>query len=230
VSDLCKWLHENLELLPLIRFPFKLECLPRNGICFFYEDGEIWGHGGNKPRIVRIGTHRGWNFRNRIAEHYLLDDRKMDFSVDKPKPSDRSVFRLNIGRALLNQRGDEYLQIWNKDFIKKENRVRFGRLRDINKEKEIEFEITRILRQNFSFRFIELNVQRKRMDKEGLESALIGTVAHCNLCKPSFQWLGNYSPKSQIRESGLWLVQHLKAHEINEEDKRTILNAINKRE
>ena len=156
VSDLCKWLHEHLELLPLIRFPFKLEHLPRNGIYFFYEHGEIWGHGGNKPRIVRIGTHRGWNFRNRIAEHYLLDEKKMDFNVDKPKPSDRSVFRLNIGRALLNQRVDEYLQIWDKDFIKTENRVKFGQLRKIEKEKELELEITRILRDNFSFRFMKV--------------------------------------------------------------------------
>jgi hypothetical protein len=59
-----------------------------------------------------------------------------------------------------------------------------------------------------------------------LESSLIGTLAHCNLCKPSEKWLGNYSPKQQIRDSGLWLVQHLKANGIKEKDKEVILNAI----
>jgi len=56
MSELCKRLHEQLEQLPLIRYPFKLDQLPENGIYFFYEDGEIWGHGGDKPRIVRVGT------------------------------------------------------------------------------------------------------------------------------------------------------------------------------
>jgi len=39
-------------------------------------------------------------------------------------------------------------------------------------------------------------------------------------------WLGNFSPKKKIRESGLWQVQHLKANGINEKDKKTILDAI----
>jgi hypothetical protein len=49
------------------------------------------------------------------------------------------------------------------------------------------------------------------MGGEGLERALIGTLASCALCGPSAQWLGSYSSKPQIRESGLWLIQHLKA-------------------
>ena len=226
MSDLCKWLHEQIERLPLIKFPFRLSQLPDNGIYYFYERGEIWGHGGNKPRIVRIGTHRDGNFKNRIAEHYLLGKTKMNFDKDKPKPSDRSIFRKNIGRALLNKCGDSYLEIWEKDFIVRENRRKFGYLRDIEKEKEIELQITRIIRENFSFRFIELSRQTQRMGKKGVESSLIGTVARCKLCRPSPKWLGNYSPKKQIRESGLWLVQHLKARELNESEKEILLNAI----
>ena len=61
---------------------------------------------------------------------------------------------------------------------------------------------------------------------QGLESSLIGTVAHCKLCEPSDNWLGNYSPKRQIRESGLWLAQHLDANGINDNNKEGILNAI----
>lgn len=112
MSELCKWLHEQLERLPIIRFPFELEKLPENGIYFFYEDGEVWGHGGNNTRIVRIGTHRGKNFRSRINEHFLLDESKMNFDKSKPKPSDRSIFRKNIGRALLNKHSDDYLEVW----------------------------------------------------------------------------------------------------------------------
>jgi len=226
MSELCKWQHEQLEQLPVLKFPFKLEKLPKNGIYFFYEQGEIWGHGGSKPKIVRIGTHRTGNFRNRISEHYLFNESKMNFGKDNPKPSDRSIFRKNIGRALLNKRKDDYLQVWNKNFIKRDNRKKFGHLRTIKKEKKIESEITRILRNSFSFRFIELDSQTARMGKHGLESPLIGTIAHCKLCKPSSNWLGKFSPKNKIRQSGLWLVQHLKAQGINEKEKKIILDAI----
>lgn len=226
MSDLCKWLHEQLEQLPIIKFPFKLEQLPENGIYFFYENNEIWGHGGNKPRIVRIGTHKEGNFRSRIKEHYLWDESKMNFDKNKPKPSDRSIFRKNIGRALLNRGNDDYLQTWEIDFTTTENRKSLGYKRDIDKEKRTESKITKILRQRYFFRFIIIDAQAERMGNKGLESSLIGTVASCKLCKPSDNWLGTYSPKKQIKESGLWLVQHLKASRINEKDKETILNAI----
>ena len=125
---LCKWLHEELRQLPLIRYPFSLEKLPKNGIYFFYEEGEFWGHGGNKSRIVRVGTHKNGNFRSRIAEHFLLKESKMNFDFMKPAPKDRSIFRKNIGRALLNMEGSSYLKIWNIDFTVKRNREKYAHL------------------------------------------------------------------------------------------------------
>ncbi|MHA2636404.1 MAG: hypothetical protein V2G34_02315 [bacterium JZ-2024 1] len=226
MSELCKWLHEQLDELPLVKFSFKLEQLPAKGIYFFYKEGEIWGHGGNTPRIVRIGTHKKRNFISRIKEHFLLDESKMNFDRNKPKPSDRSIFRKNIGRALLNRDGDDYLQVWEIDFTKRETRESSGYKRDIDKEKRIESEITRILRDHFSFRFISIGGEMEIIGGKGLESSLIGTIASCKLCKPSNNWLGIHSPKSQIKEYGLWLVQHLKANGINEGDKETIQNAI----
>jgi hypothetical protein len=227
-SELCKWLHEQLEELPLIKFPFDLEQLPKNGIYFFYEDGEVWGHGGNKPRIVRVGTHRNGNFRSRINEHYLLNKDYLNFDENRPKPSDRSIFRKNIGRALLNKNKDNYLEIWNIDFMKKKNIELWKSKRDIEKERKLEEMITKIIRERFSFRFIILDNQVERMGSKGLESSLIGTLSHCKLCGPSADWLGNYSPKEKIKESGLWLVQHLKNKPINENDKKVILDAIRK--
>ena len=53
----CEWLHRTLEGLPLIRYPFDPEILPYNGLYFFYEKGEVWGHGGGQLGIVRVGTH-----------------------------------------------------------------------------------------------------------------------------------------------------------------------------
>ena len=42
-----------------------------------------------------------------------------------------------------------------------------------------------------------------------LQSRIISTVSLCDECRPSEKWLGLYSPKAKIRESGLWLVNEL---------------------
>ena len=225
-ADLCEWLHRTLDVLPLFSYPFDLKALPSNGIYFFYERGECCYHEGTKPRIVRIGTHRDGNFQSRIAEHFLLDERKMAFTQYQPAPHERSIFRKNIGRALLHKAGDSYLFVWEIDFTSRESRERNGHLRDINKEVATEKEVTRILRDNFSFRFIEVADQIQRMGIEGLERPLIGTLASCALCGPSPQWLGNYSPKPQIRESGLWLIQHLKAAPVSPSQQALMAAAI----
>lgn len=217
-----------MEQLPLVKFPFELKQLPENGIYFFYENGEIWGHGGDKLGIVRIGTHRDGNFRNRIGEHFLLDESKMNFNKNKPKPSDRSIFRKHIGRALLNKKKDDYLKIWNIDFTERAKRRSFGYKRNISKERLVESRITRRFRSRLFFRFIIIDSQNRRMGSTGLEKSLIGTLASCELCGPSKDWLGNYSPTRQVKESGLWLVQHLGADGIDSDDKQAIIKAIRK--
>lgn len=180
--------------------------------------------------MVRVGTHRDGNFRSRISEHYLLNNSKMNFSKDKPKPSDRSIFRKNIGRALLNRNKDAYLEIWEIDFMTSKNKMKFAEKRDIDKEREVETEITRLLRNNFAFRFIALKDQTRRLGPFGLESSLIGTLASCSFCKPSNNWLGKHSPKDHIRNGKLWLIQHLRANPINEEDRIVLLESIEKTE
>lgn len=223
MSEKCSWLHEQLERLPLIRFPFDLEQLSENGIYFFYEDEEVCKHGDCKLRIIRIGISHDGNFRSRIAEHFLFDENEMGFDATRPAPKDRSIFRKNIGRALLSKMGDAYLSIWNVDFTTRGNRDEHGHLRDIQKEKRLESEITRILREGFSFRFIIVGDQTQR---EELERLLIGTVARCEMCQPSHKWLGMYSPKIEIRTSGLWQSHHLNEPEVNEFDQTTILTVI----
>jgi hypothetical protein len=230
VSAACKWLHEQLEILSLISYPFRIDRLPEDGVYCFYERGEVWGHSGEKPRIVRVGTHRQGNFRSRMAEHYLLDESKMNFNEMRPAPKDRSIFRKNIGRALLNRESHSYLKVWDLDFMTSLSRERFGHLRNIPLEKKIEEEITRIIREDFSFRFVLLADQKLRMGSSGLESRLIGTLARCGECRPSRNWLGRRSPKPPIRQSGLWLVQHLQAHELSEDERGSFLNAVKETE
>ena len=226
MSETCEWLHEVLAPLLVVAYPFDLKRLPRNGVYFFYEQGEAWGHRGPGPRIVRVGTHKEGNFRSRISEHFLPNDRRMDFDVTKPRPHDRSIFRKNIGRALLNRDRDPYLEIWEVDMTPSANRNAWRDRRDIDKEKQIEGDVTQILRERFSFRFVVLEGQEKRMGTEGIESRLIGTLARCQTCQTSPAWLGLHSPKPKIRQSGLWLEQHLDALALDDTDRETRVRAI----
>ena len=222
----CEWLHHQLEVLPLFRYHFRLQDLPNNGIYFFYENGETCRHNKQSPRIVRIGTHRNNNFRNRINDHYLLNETKMNFDIMKPAPKDRSIFRKNLGRALLNKYKDNYLNVWEIDFTPRGNRERYNNIRDVLKEKEIENEITNLLRKNFSFRLLIMENQDERLGTKGIESSLIVTVARCKTCEPSSEWLGSYSPIKKIVTSGLWQTQHLSSPEINEYEQKDILKSI----
>lgn len=225
-AALCEWLHQSLDALPLFSYPFEVAPLPGNGVYFFYEKGERCGHQGAKPRIVRVGTHRDGNFRSRIAEHFLLNERKMAFTEDQPAPHDRSILRKHIGRALLNQARDPYLSVWKIDFTPRKTRDSKCHLRDISKEIAIEREVTQIIRQKFSFRFIEIADEMQRMGNQGLERALIGTLASCPQCGPSDGWLGRYSPDVRICETGLWLIQFLRAAPLSSAQKDMITAAI----
>ncbi len=204
------------------RWPFDLDALPANGIYFFHEAGETWGHGGEYPRIVRVGTHREGNFRSRIADHYVIDPRKMAFNRNQAAPKDRSIFRKNIGRALLHRSLDPYEALWNMDFTSRDARDAYGLRRDPDKEREIEVQVTRILQERFTFRWIELEGQERRMGSKGLEAPLIGTLAGCSECAPSPDWLGRFSPKPKIAHGGLWLEHHLQAPPLTEDSLREI--------
>lgn len=212
----CQWLHGLLDRLPAVKWPFRLEDLPGDGIYFLYEDGETRGHDGGGGRIVRIGTHRDGNFRSRIAEHFLFDEGKMEFDATRVRPHDRSIFRDHIGRALLNRANDSYLPVWRVNLTASAKRAALAPMRDIEKEKAIEDRVTRILRERFAFRWVAVAGHDMR---RGLEAALIGTAAQCEQCRASPAWLGQWSPESKVRESGLWQVQHLGALPLDDEQR-----------
>ena len=172
-AEVCEWLHRHLGSLRTFSYPFDVAALPSNGIYFFYEKGEVCGHDSTKPRIVRVGTHRDGNFRSRIGDHFLLNERKMVFTREHPRPHDRSIFRCHVGAALLHKARDSYLSVWEMNLTTREKRDAYRHLRDIDKEVTIEREVTQMLRQNFSFKFIEIGDQMQRMGSQGLSQHLL---------------------------------------------------------
>jgi hypothetical protein len=188
----CPELHRLVRRGTLHTFPFDSARLPLNGIYVLFERGEEC-HDGN--RIVRVGTHTGdRQLRSRMLQHFVNENK------------DRSIFRKNIGRALLNRDRDPYLGEWEHDRTSRADRARFGEEADPAKRQAVEADVTMYLRECFSFVVFRVDDKSERLN---LESKITSTVSRCEQCRPSGGWLGLRSPKDRIRESGLWLVNEL---------------------
>lgn len=190
-------------------FPFDKQDIPKNGIYILFEKGEF-AH--STSRIVRIGTHTGKNkLPSRLKEHFVNENK------------DGSIFRKNIGRALLNKDNNPFIEQWNKKNLAKKikkaldfNSDEFIKQEEIEKRiKEIEKRVTEYIRENISFVTFRIDDEKKRLE---FESKIISTVSLCDKCKPSPNWLGLFSPVEKIRRSGLWLVNKLWKTPLSEED------------
>jgi hypothetical protein len=197
----CQDIHEIFLRLNRLQFPFDRSDIPDNGIYVLFEKGEF-GHG--VERIVRIGTHTGIGKLPSRLHQQFLDENK-----------DRSIFRKNIGRALLNAKTDPYLPIWELDLTSRKAKEQQGHLVDSDRQSQIEQQVTEFLQSNLSF--VAFLVEEKP-DRLRLEARIISTVSLCEECRPSDQWLGMYSPKQKIRESGLWQVNELYKQPLSRED------------
>ena len=190
----CAELHQHLAVLPRHRFPFDVAELPKNGIYILFESGE---HAHGTDRIVRIGTHRGQDqLPARLKEHFQNENK------------DRSIFRKNIGRALLNREQSPLAEQWETDLTTREARQQHGHAVDRDALEETEHQVSVYMRSNLSFSVIEVPEKSTRLR---LEAGLIATVNRCPDCSPSRTWLGKFSTKPRIARSGLWLVQGLDA-------------------
>ena len=201
MSDLCRDLHIFVNNLPRHFFPFDSKSLPQNGIYVLFEKGEI-AHGAD--RIVRVGTHTGRNqLRSRLEQHFIKENK------------DRSIFRKNIGRALLNRDHDPFLELWDLDLTTHAAKQTYSALIDSEKLKRVERQVSEYIQGHFQFIVIEVREKKERLE---LESKLISTVSWCKDCQPSSGWLGLYSPKEKIRSGGLWIVNELYKQPLTEAD------------
>ena len=193
MSRECKDLHDYVRSLKRYTFPFDKNEVYKNGVYILFEKNEF-GHNGD--RIVRIGSHTGNdNLAKRLEEHFLKENK------------DRSIFRKNIGRALLNKNSDSYLDIWDIDLTSKKAREEYRPFIKRDYQELIEKQVSDYIRDNFTFSVIEVLDREERLS---LEKRLIKIVSSCNECYPSNHWLGKFSTIDKIRMSGLWQSQHIK--------------------
>jgi hypothetical protein len=199
MSEICDRLHTLFTSQKIFSFPFNPKDIPLNGVYILFEVGEL-GHGTN--RIVRVGTHTGKDqLRSRLKQHFIQENK------------DRSIFRKNIGRALLNREHDLFLDQWELDLTTHEAKTHYSDKVDYAKQKQVEQRVTEYIQKSFSFAVFEVEAKEARLK---WESRIISTVSRCKECRPSPQWLGLYSPKEKIQESGLWIVNELYKQPLSE--------------
>ena len=201
MSELCSELHSLFNGLDRYRFPFSKENIPLNGIYILFESTE---KAHDADRIVRVGTHTGGNqLRSRLKQHF----------IDQNK--DRSIFRKNIGRALLNKAKNPFLDKWELDLTTREAKLKYAHMINFDEQAKIENQVSQYIQENLSFVAFEMNNKEERLL---WESRIISTVSLCSVCKPSSKWLGKFSTKEKIKESGLWLVNELYKKPINQQE------------
>lgn len=205
-------LHKLFNNLSRFSYPFEksLIIIPSNGIYIKFEKGEkIEG----LDRIVRIGTHTGNNqLHSRLFQHFENENQR------------RSIFRKNIGRCFLSKEKNPYLKYWDLPLTSKADKNKNIQNINIDFERSIEQRVSTYIQNNFSFCVFQVD------NKEGRlfwESKIIATIAQSGI-KATSSWLGNYSPKTKIKQYGLWQIQGLKKPPltlIEFEKLKTILNA-----
>ena len=205
-------LHKLLNNLTRYSYPFEenLISIPSNGIYIKFEKGEKIE---SLDRIVRIGTHKGNDqLHSRLFQHFKNENQR------------RSIFRKNIGRCFLNKEKNTYLKYWNLPSTSKAEKEKNLKYIDFDFESTIEQKVSKYIQNNISFCVFQLD---NKEDRLFWESKIIATIAQSGI-KATSSWLGNYSPKTKIKQYGLWQIQGLTKPPltlIEFEKLKTILNA-----
>lgn len=117
---------------------------------------------------------------------------------------DHSVFRKQIGRAILCD-DCERLANWN---IKR-------KINGYKPDYETEEKVSQYLAEKCYCIVVAIDDTKK---VEELEKKMTATVAQCNECCPSENWLGKKSPQDKIKKYGMWQIQHLVGEELSDDD------------
>lgn len=160
--------------------------LPKNGLYFSYEDGEVNSHDGG-PRIVRVGNHPHSQNRlyGRLCNHYYEN-------------KNSSVFRKLLGGALMRRQDLNHACL--KPAPGKGHWEKQGE-RTCERCGPFEKEVSALLRERFRFRVVGIDDMEFR---NLMERKLIGILSECPKCQPSGDWLGRFAYSEKVRRSGMW--------------------------
>lgn len=179
---------------------------PDRGVYFFFAR-ETTRTGNDQPRITRIGTHAvstnsGTTLWNRLRGH------RGTFRGGHADGGNHrgSVFRLRIGEALINRDGlaDKY-PYWGTGSSEPKSGVRDD---EYDMEKRVSFHI-----REMPLLWVEIddepgsNSDRAYIEQNAI--ALLSNYRREAIDPRDPAWLGRHSASAEIRQSGLWNVDHV---------------------
>ncbi len=185
--------------------------LPRRGVYFFFEPGEVRRESGDGLRIVRVGTHALTAGSRSTISQRLGQHRG---SASGGGHHRTSIFRLLAGGALLARGGLPECKSWGVkgDHGKAAIALNMDRNAVVISEAPIEQSVTSYLG---TMPFLWLDVD----DEPGPESrrgfiernaiALLSNLDRAHLDPQSAKWLGSFSDRPLVRGSGLWNQRHV---------------------
>jgi hypothetical protein len=189
LDEICQFVQEIYKMISSKGMLFKgpNNTLPLNGIYFFFEKGQkILIDDKEFDRIVRIGINeKPNNFIKRINEHY-----KGNIIA--------SVFRENVGWALLERAGDK-------------PKIVYGTKKNYKRQNSggpLESAISKYFSEVLTFKAFSIGYSKLKK-YERILTAAFSTYYQYKIWKKELDikdWLGSYSYSrgDKIRRSGLW--------------------------
>jgi len=173
---------------------------PRRGVYFFFESGEYRSNPPNVLRVVRIGTHALKRGSNSTLWTRLRFHRGQRNGQGNHRAS---VFRLHVGAALLQKRGEtDSMPTWG---------VGSSAPREVRAlERSMELAVSEFLGA-MTLLWVEVDdPPGPSSDRAFIERNAIALLSQFRSPPdpPSTGWLGRYSNNAAIRDSGLWNVCH----------------------
>ena len=175
--------------------------LPVRGVYFFFEVGEYRAN-QQDPRIVRVGTHAV-----SLGSKTTLWNRLYAHRGSKAGGGNHrgSIFRLHVGRAMLNWDGGTSVPHWGqKSSVSKAIK---------QSEDALERRVSEYI-GNMQFLWLNVNDEPSKESHRGfIERNAIALLAGSNGQSPldagSSTWLGQYSDREKIRLSGMWNLDYI---------------------
>jgi hypothetical protein len=185
---------------------------PKRGVYFFFERGERRSDSGEGPRVTRVGTHAlttksRTTLWNRLSQHR---------GVESTGGGNHrgSIFRLLVGAAFKQRDGIDRIESWGigSDPGAAARKLGIDRSTIRNLEHYLEQMVSHHIG---AMPLLYLKID----DAPGGESlrgqieqnsiALLSNFERDSLDSPSSSWLGRYSDRPRVRESGLWNNNHV---------------------
>lgn len=174
----------------------------RRGVYFFFEPGDERSDSGTGPRVVRVGTHALRQGSKSTLAGRLGQHRGVKSSGGNHRGS---IFRLHVGRCLAARRPELALASWG---------VGANAPADVRTSEHALEQLVSLTIGAMSVVCLPVEDEPGPTSLRGYVErnaiALLSNLVRSALDPPSPGWLGRSSASPELRESGLWNVNHVR--------------------